>query len=392
MTGRVIIMGSGETAPPLVATHRAGIGAASAGEVTVLDTPFGFQENVEQLTARLVDFFATSLQVPSVVAPLQSPQATVVERERMLAAVRRARYVFAGPGSPSYALRVWRDIAIAATLEHVVRSGGTVTFASAAALTLGAKTIPVYEIYKVGEAPHWLAGLDLMGRLGVPAVVVPHWNNAEGGNHDTSRCYIGERRFDELTAQLDIGIIGVDEHSAAVLDFAAGTLSAAGVGGVVLRCNGETRLESGDQMSLAEAVRIVGSSRPGPAAAPQRPSAPRVSLASALAARNADTAAEAVLEAEDLAAHQPEARAALRSMIVELAEAARRGLVDPRDRIGHLVDAILELRSSARERGDYAQADAIRDRLSAAGIDVRDTPSGAEWEIRPSEDVGVLGL
>ena len=46
------------------------------------------------------------------------------------------------------------------TLASVVQAGGTVTFASAASLTLGRKTIPVYEIYKVGEPPRWLDGLE----------------------------------------------------------------------------------------------------------------------------------------------------------------------------------------------------------------------------------------
>ena len=54
------------------------------------------------------------------------------------------------------------------------------TFATAAALTLGAFTVPVYEIYKVGEDPHWLEGLDVLGSVGLSVAVVPHYNNAEG--------------------------------------------------------------------------------------------------------------------------------------------------------------------------------------------------------------------
>ena len=71
MSGRIIVMGSGEVAPALLATHREGIAAAGAENVTVVDTPFGFQENVEQLTDRLVDFFATSLRVDVEVASLR---------------------------------------------------------------------------------------------------------------------------------------------------------------------------------------------------------------------------------------------------------------------------------------------------------------------------------
>ena len=50
-----------------------------------------------------------------------------------------------------------------------------------------------------------------------------------------------------------------------------------------------------------------------------------------------------------------------------------------------VVDALagvaLEQRQAARERKDYAAADAIRDRLLAAGIVVEDTPRGPRWEL-----------
>ncbi|MEV0383298.1 cysteine--tRNA ligase [Nonomuraea sp. NPDC050643] len=46
-----------------------------------------------------------------------------------------------------------------------------------------------------------------------------------------------------------------------------------------------------------------------------------------------------------------------------------------------LVAVALEQRKAARERKDYAAADAIRDQLTAAGITVEDTPHGARWEL-----------
>ena len=97
--------------------------------------------------------------------------------------------------------------------------------ASAAALTLGVVTIPVYEIYKVGDDPRWLDGLDLLGpATGLRAAVVPHYDNAEGGTHDTRFCYMGERRLRTLEAALPDGtfILGVDGHTALVLDLEAG--------------------------------------------------------------------------------------------------------------------------------------------------------------------------
>jgi cysteinyl-tRNA synthetase len=56
------------------------------------------------------------------------------------------------------------------------------------------------------------------------------------------------------------------------------------------------------------------------------------------------------------------------------------------DDLRTVVDALaglaLEQRQAARERKDWAAADAIRDRLLAAGILVEDTPRGPRWEQR----------
>jgi cysteinyl-tRNA synthetase len=47
-----------------------------------------------------------------------------------------------------------------------------------------------------------------------------------------------------------------------------------------------------------------------------------------------------------------------------------------------LVTVALSQRQAARERKDYAAADAIRDDLQEAGILVEDTPRGPRWELR----------
>ena len=46
-----------------------------------------------------------------------------------------------------------------------------------------------------------------------------------------------------------------------------------------------------------------------------------------------------------------------------------------------LVGVALQQRQAARDRKDYAAADAIRDGLAAAGIVVEDTPHGPRWEL-----------
>ena len=60
------------------------------------------------------------------------------------------------------------------------------------------------------------------------------------------------------------------------------------------------------------------------------------------------------------------------------------------ERLGHAVDVLvaglLEQREAARQGKDFATADAIRDRIKAAGIEIEDTPSGPAWSLAGSDD------
>ena len=49
-----------------------------------------------------------------------------------------------------------------------------------------------------------------------------------------------------------------------------------------------------------------------------------------------------------------------------------------------LVPAMLEAREAARGRKDFAEADRIRDALSASGLVIEDTPTGARWRVESS--------
>ena len=94
-----------------------------------------------------------------------------------------------------------------------IHAGATLITSSAAAAASGESAIPVYEIYKAGLPAHWLTGLNLVGTLlGVRVAIVPHWNNAEGATHDTSRCFIGDVKLRELERGLASGvaILGID--------------------------------------------------------------------------------------------------------------------------------------------------------------------------------------
>ena len=46
-----------------------------------------------------------------------------------------------------------------------------------------------------------------------------------------------------------------------------------------------------------------------------------------------------------------------------------------------LVAGMLEQRAQARAKKDFGAADAIRDTLAAAGVEVEDTPNGPRWSL-----------
>ncbi|HEU4492160.1 MAG TPA: hypothetical protein VFR74_14960 [Jiangellales bacterium] len=68
-------------------------------------------------------------------------------------------------------------------------------------------------------------------------------------------------------------------------------------------------------------------------------------------------------------------------MVVQLGELADQGTADPRAVLAPYVELLLELRTAARDRRDYATGDLVRGRLARAGVEVRDTPSGPEWHL-----------
>ncbi len=275
-------MGSGETAPTMVKVHRAVLDRLGPPPVpaVLLDTPYAFQENAPELCQKIQHYFDESLHTEIEVAsgaPAEGDDATdaadaagrqvdLFAGEHLVSAVRDARYVFAGPGSPTYALRRWASTIVPSLMREKLQHGGAVTFSSAAALTLGVSTIPVYEIYKVGEDPHWLDGLDVLSETGLSAAVIPHYNNAEGGTHDTRYCYLGERRLSTLEPELPDGafVLGVDEHTAVTFDLDARSAVLAGLGVLTIRVAGQSStFASGTVLSFDEILGTVAALRAG---------------------------------------------------------------------------------------------------------------------------------
>ena len=296
-TPRILaFMGSGETAPTMVTPHRDIVArlASAPPRAVLLDTPYGFQENGPEITQRAVEYFAKRVQLTIDAAGYPGPlaadpaQRSAGAEAAALARLRTASYIFAGPGSPSYALSVWRDSPIPEALSTRLAEGAALVFASAAALTLGRFTIPVYEIYKAGQPVQWLEGLDLMSKAGFEGscVVIPHYDNAEGGTHDTRFCYMGERRLAVMEAMLpdDAWVLGVDEHTAVIMDLDARTVSVTGRGALTVRRRAESRrFAAGEQLTLDTLQALAR----GETAAPKRTAAP--SAADDLARRDRPT-------------------------------------------------------------------------------------------------------
>jgi cyanophycinase-like exopeptidase len=395
VTRILTILGSGETSPTMVTPHQRTFARLGTDvRAVLLDSPYGFQENADELTEKAQQFFRESVgrEVDAVTfrsAPPRDPAAHAQE----MAKLRAADWIFAGPGSPSYALRTWAGSAVPDALHARLREGGAVTFASAAALTLGLVTIPVYEVYKVGEDPHWLEGLDVVGRAtGLRAAVVPHWNNAEGGTHDTRFCWQGERRLKVLESLLpdDSFVLGVDEHTGLVIDLDSGACEVVGRGTVVVRVQGdEWVVPTGETISLEQITEhglSAGTAAPVAAAAP--PATDATDEFAGLAARTQQLiedgdvgAAIALIMSLERTAETPEQRTQVQSLLA-LAGAQAGEAVDVTESVRPLVGLVLELRAQARAEKRWSESDTIRDGLAAAGIEVRDTPEGVEWEVR----------
>src|ERR1700730_6881565 len=243
----IALFGSGETSPVMTSVHQELIARVSDPDVNaiLLDTPFGFQENADEIAFRIVAYFRQNVGSEITVASFRhSGRSTALEVEQFLRSISDANYVFAGPGSPTYAVRHWRNHGVVRDqLVEKVARGGCLAFASAAAIGLGAYALPVYEIYKVGDDPWWTEGLDVLGEIGVRCAIIPHYNNREGGSHDTRYCYLGESRLRLLESMLpdDAVILGVDEYTACIIDVDAQTVTVHGPGGVTVRRRGTER-------------------------------------------------------------------------------------------------------------------------------------------------------
>jgi len=342
--GLIVLLGSGETLPSSGNTHEfVAKNLPAFPKIAILETPAGFELNADKVAERIGDFLKVRLQNygPEIIQIPARKKGTEFSPDNfeVVKPLLHADEILLGPGSPTYAVRQLKDSLLLELIKARHRMGTALVLSSAATLAFGRFTIPVYEIYKVGEDPYWENGLDFWTSFGLNLSVVPHWNNNDGGEElDTTRCYIGQSRFDPLVETLpDTAVIlGIDDHTSVVLDIIEGACRVMGKGSVhILKGGTQKDYHSGETFDLEELGEI--------------------SIPEEDQGINPQVWQQAV-----------DAQEALRLEMLEASEPPQSVL------------SILEKRKSARAAEEWAEADALREEIEALGWKVLDKPEGAE--------------
>jgi hypothetical protein len=253
--------------------------------------------------------------------------------------------VFMGPGSPTYAVNQLKNSLAWQIVLASHYSGVCLVFASAATIAISKYALPVYEIYKVGEDLHWKQGLDFFGIYGLPLVVIPHWNNQDGGVElDTSRCFMGKARFERLLDLLPVhtNILGIDEKTALIMNLDQGTGQVVGLGNVTLLQNKQKQSSvylSGETFPLGKSL-VIHHPEPGRGVP------------------------------DDVWRQVLETRKELR-----IKRADSNQFIVP-EKVNKLVNE----REIARRQKDWAKADQLRDQIAEMGWRVKDTTQGTVVE------------
>jgi cyanophycinase-like exopeptidase len=268
-SGTLALLGSGETSSQGRKIHdylMSRIGTVPV-RVALLETPAGFQPNAHDVYQKIGAYLEKSLQNyrPQVEylaahrkgSPLDAANHSSSSSPDSEEILLEANYIFAGPGSPTYAARNLRATRILDLLTEAYRRGATMVLSSAAAIAAGSSVMRVYEIFKAGADLGWDDGLHLLPLLGlgIDPVIVTHWNNTEGGaGLDTTHCYMGEERFDHLIEMLPSAeaILGIDEHTACILEKGGSSFRVMGAGAATIINKGNsTRVPAGETFPVS---------------------------------------------------------------------------------------------------------------------------------------------
>ncbi len=277
--GLIALIGSGETTRHGGLVFERLLGRYSPGcMIAILETPAGFELNSPAVAGRVADYLRKRLknQLPEirVLAARAKGSAFSPDDPGVVAPLASADLIFMGPGSPSYAVRQLDGSLAWKMLCEQFWGGASLALASAAVIASSRHALPIYEIYKVGEDPHWLKGLDFFGAVGLELAIIPHWDNHDGGAElDTSHCFMGADRFRQLHGQLpkSATVTGIDEMTSLVIDLADESCEVMGMGQVHLLRGGKRKdYQGGEVFPLSDlgnyntvAIRALSSSAMG---------------------------------------------------------------------------------------------------------------------------------
>lgn len=378
--GLLTLVGAGELMPAMSSMHREALSRVPGTPRPVfLDTTAGYESNIEAITGKAVEYYTLRLQGDLKIASYRhAGRATPAETARAIAEVRAANFVFAGPGSPTYALSQWRDSPMwEAIVEQFVR-GTHLLFASAASITLGRYSLPVYEIFKAGRDPYWEDGLDLLGMLGLNLAVVPHFNDNSGGeNYDSRFCYMGAIRFERLQEQLpeDVTILGIDEYTAIRFDAVAQTATVSGQGGVTIIAEGNVTVHPAGTVLAFSAFH--SSHRGVVKVSDGQPRAYGYEYAEPAAEQDAAAALHDYVDT--LTQLDPATRVEL---LARVETTLRASAPAEASNEGPLMELLLEMRRSLRTAKQWELADKLRDALIELGYEIQDAKEGSTWQRR----------
>lgn len=348
--GFIVLLGSGETLLSSVKIHEyVARRLPEKPRIVILETPAGFEPNSDLVAGKIKDFLTSRLQnyQPSIeVLPARNRGTPFSpDNPKIVAPILKADEILLGPGSPTYGVRQLKESLAFQMIIARQRLGGVLFLSSSAPLSFGTYTLPVYEIYKVGQDLHWVDGLDFFGAFGLSMSFVTHWNNNDGGEElDTSCCYIGQARFDQLRERLpaDHTIVGIDEHTAIILDFVEGCCQVSGNDSVTLLRAGEMQVyQSGDRFPL-------------------------------------DTLGAWHIPEGDVGLPAPVWEAALQADAERRAE--KQTMPEPPPEVLRLT----KTREAARSNQEWSKADDLRAQVAALGWQIADTPRGSQ--LFPLED------
>jgi hypothetical protein len=336
--GKILLLGSGETSTigghvfeTLVQTM------PSSPIISILETPAGFELNSEKVADKVGCFLHTRLQnyQPKIHLIPARKKGTKFSPDNIevLQPILKSNILYMGAGSPTYAIRQLEGSLAWDLLRAKHFLGSTIILASAAIIAAGKLSLPVYEIFKVGEDPHWVKGLDFLAPFGLSLVFVPHWNNKEGGcDLDTSRCYLGQERFLPLIDELpeEVNVIGLDELTALLIDFSSETCEVLGRDSIhIMDRTGEKHYSSGTKFSICE----LGNYLP-------------------LTEKPVGISIQAWSE-------------------IDVSSASSENRIIPDE-----IEKLVSERQSARESKDWKRADDMRKKIEDSGWQVKDTPAG----------------